>query len=109
MLTEESDQAAQEFNWSSKIIRMEWATGDPIDVRFLADIGFVSGWSVVGKHKDSSPIALSIYNSRKYFNIEDSWKAYVNNANAYIEFKVNGISEEDWKAVADYLSPGGAW
>lgn len=109
MLTEESDQAAQEFNWSSRIIRMEWATGDPIDVRFLADIGFVSGWSLVGKHKDSSPIALSIFNSRRYFNIEDSWKAYVNNAIAYVEFKVNGISEEDWKAVADYLSPGGTW
>ncbi len=102
-----SSQHAKEYDWSNGKLKLEWASGDPIDVRFHADDSNFSAYSLVGLTKDTRPIALNSFKSRHRFNVTPGWEGHVNNA--YVDFKVEGITDDDWKAVEGYLSPGGAW
>jgi hypothetical protein len=100
---------AKEVHWethSGAAVTIEWRAGEPLTIRLIG-AHFIKGESEVGSMTDKSPIAIQLLGGKQTLNVRDEWKNDV--AEAFIEFEVEGISLEDWKALSDYVLPGGRW
>jgi hypothetical protein len=98
-----------EVNWDDSDIRIQWSADQPVRVvwRKLWSAG---SWrtSDIATLRDDSPVALKILGGRQSLTqIDSGWEEYCENA--FVHFEVDGISEDDWKALDLYVYPGGGW
>lgn len=101
----DSSGASRSVTWPHDVLKIDWQSGESVKI-ILRDLEFVD--EDVAWMEDRGAIALRLLGSKQFLTrFAEGWKEYCDEA--FVEYQVTGISEEDWKAVEAYLTPGGAW
>ena len=64
---------------------------------------------VVAERTESDLFALRALSSIGPPQVRDDWAGIFNNGEAYLDLEIEGISPDDWRVAAEYLSPGEKW
>ncbi len=98
---------SREVNWNLNETKIQWSAGMPIRVLWRKS-GTLWGFSNIATLRDDGPLALRSLGGRQSFTkFEGSWADSVDRA--IVQFAIEGISDDDWRAVDVYLFPGDGW
>ena len=101
----DSSGASRSVTWPQEVLKIQWQSGESVKI-ILRDRAY--GDEDVAWMEDRGAVALRLLGSKQVLTrFAEGWKEYCDEA--FVEYQVTGISEEDWKAVEAYLTPGGAW
>jgi hypothetical protein len=103
--TYDSPGASKSVTWNPNELKIEWTSGDSVKI-VLRDRGF--GDEDVAWMTSRGPIALSLLGKKQVLTrFASGWEDDC--SQAFIEFSVEGITEEDWATIDAYLTPGDVW
>lgn len=101
----DSSGASKSVTWPQDVLKIQWQSGEPIKI-ILRDRELMD--EDVAWMEDRGMVALRLLGSRQVLTqFAPGWKEECDEA--FVEYQVTGINEDDWKAVEAYLTPGGAW
>ena len=101
----DSSRASRSVTWPRDVVKIQWQSGESVKI-ILRDRGY--GDEDVAWMTDRGAVALRLLGSKQTLTqFAKGWKKHCDEA--FVEYKVDGITPSDWKAVEAYLTPGRAW
>jgi len=102
-----SSGTSKTVTWRGDPLKIQWSAGQPVEVIWSGK-SWRGVMTDVGKRIDRSSIALDLLGGRQELvSIPAGWFDSVEKP--FVNFEVEGMSAEDWKAVEAYILPGEAW
>jgi hypothetical protein len=101
----DSPGASKSVTWTRNELKIEWTSGDSVKI-VLRDRGY--GDEDVAWMSSRGPIALQLLGQKQVLtSFAEDWEEHC--SQAFVEFSIEGITDEDWAAVRAYLTPGEVW
>lgn len=99
-------ESSKSVTWpAGTTLLVEWRCGQPVKV-VLRDL-YLQDEDVATLTSDG-PLALHIIGSKsKFTHFAGSWKDHC--PDAFVDFEIDGISADNWKALDRYILPGDQW